>query len=146
MLNRILLLFLLTISFTLAAQDEWDNIKVIEDVDVVVDSVTIGLHDSPEFSLKEIERSVQPMKKKYTGFAIELIVSDHLLATNHAIFNDFGRIFLENSSTKYHYLFPVDYRRRKSMKNFFRKIIKPKAPNAKVVQYLNGVRTTEFSW
>lgn len=133
-------------SLVLSAQNHWENIQVVDEDAHHSDSIDVGFHDSPEFTQKQLERSIPNLKPEYTGYAIELIASDHLLKPNDSAFRDFGKIFLDQSSNKYRYLILIDYRRRKPIKRFYRKIIKTKAPDSKVVQYLNGVKTTEFSW
>ncbi len=144
--HRLLTFALCICSFMLSAQDNWEHIKVIGSVDEKPDTVKVDLYDTPEFSEKELERAIPSLKSEYSGFAIELITSEHLLSRNNPALSGFGQLFIDQYANKYRYLFPVEYHRRKSVKQFYRKIVKPKAPNSKVVQYLNGVRTTEFSW
>ena len=145
-MTKLLMFAFCAFSLVLSAQDNWENIRVVGEGARLTDSVDVGLHDSPEFTQKQLERSISGLKPAYTGYAIELIASDHLLKSNNSAFRDFGRIFLDESSNKYRYLILIDYHKRKSVKRFYRKIVKTKAPNSKVVQYLNGVKTTEFSW
>ncbi len=146
MLKQLMTFAFCFFSFLLSAQDNWDHIQVVDESDIV-DSIVVGLHDSPEFSQKQLERAIPSLKQDYTGYAIELLVSDHELSVNNSAFGGFGRIYMEQTtSNQYRYLVLIDFRRRRSVKQFYRKIIKPKSPNSKVVQYLKGVRTTEFSW
>jgi len=144
--KHLVTVFLCFISLGIFAQDNWDNIKVINGDEGVIETMEIDLHDSPEFSQKYLERSIPSLNTEYTGYAIELITSDFLLSPSNSAFSGFGRIYMNQTANEYQYLFLVDYQRRKSVKQFYRKIVKPKAPNSKVVQYLNGVKTTEFSW
>jgi len=143
MVARLVFVFFI-FPFMLFAQDNWSNIPVIGGENTL--DTVVAFHDSPEFSETEWERSIPYLPSGYTGYAIEIIASDHLLKSSHSALSDFGRIFMVQSGNKYHYLFLVDYHRRKSVKQFYRKIVKSKAPNSKVVQYLNGVKTTDFSW
>lgn len=80
----------------------------------------------------------------YEGFAIELTTSDLPLKRNYFLFNQFGNISVEKlKEGGYAYLIKVEFTKRETAENFVKNIILHRAPEAKVVEYVNGVRDTK---
>lgn len=110
-----------------------------------VDTVVV-LYDSPEMSNAYYVHSIRRLGENFSGYAIELIASEHSLKKNHVALKGFGKIYVDIIDQKYHYLFPIEVGRKKSIKKFLKDVIRPRHAEAIVVQYLHGVRTKVFSW
>ncbi len=152
--NILLLVYGVLSGVSLFAQAEVDTLGESWEIPVVglnnkneyVDSI-VRIHDSPVLSKNDFyARDVSPFDADYTGYAIELIESDYLLKQQNPAFSAIGKVYYVRIGEKYSYLFPVNFYRRKSIKKYFFSRIRPMQPNAKVVRYLHGTRTTTLNW
>ncbi|MFT6150270.1 MAG: outer membrane protein OmpA-like peptidoglycan-associated protein [Saprospiraceae bacterium] len=100
---------------------------------------------------KNSKSTVKPKKKSkipvhktkkvsqtYTGYKIELIVSEEMLLVNHRLFREMGGVEVDvTSEQKYAYLIG-NFSNEKSAKHFFNNVIKDRFPNTKIQRYENG--------
>lgn len=102
----------------------------------------VDTRDIPE---NMFERKVQKLTD-YTGFAIELTQSAFPIPKTSSSLNKFGKVYYQYLDGTYRYLILIDFNKKKAIKKFMKQVIYPKQPNAKVTRYLDGVRTSEYSW
>lgn len=99
-------------------------------------------------STKPVNITKQPQKihktkkvaKNYTGYKIEILVTDEPLAENHPLFREMGGIEMDVTNRgKYAYLVG-NFSSEKSANHFLQNVIKGRYPNATLQQYDNGNR------
>jgi hypothetical protein len=84
-------------------------------------------------------RKAKKVSAAYDGYAIEIASADKPLLQNDPIFKKFGNIvFDRREDGKYAYLIPVPFSTKKSSETFLDIVIKPKTPEAKLVEYKKG--------
>jgi len=80
----------------------------------------------------------------YNGFAIELTTSDLPLKRNYFLFNQFGNVSVEKlREGGYAYVVKVDFIKKETLESFIKNIILHRAPEAKAIEYVDGVRKAE---
>lgn len=136
------LLFLLTLPLSVHAQDDWN----VEMDNPLQEPKVIKLHDAPEISSKLFTKAIPTLNTNYTGYAIELIASKNRLERRNPNLKNYGKIYCTHIEDYFQYHILLDFNSKKSIKKYFRTNIKPHHPEAKVVRFLNGVRTTILKW
>ena len=81
------------------------------------------------------------LSASFTGHLIELIQSDSPLSRNYPLFDHFGNVFYSKlRNGKYAYTIEVKFATRKEMRKFLNNVVKPNAPDAKLIYYKIGKR------
>ena len=100
------------------------------------------LETSEPGPVRRVTRTHRKLAASYTGFAIELTVTDRPLSRTNHLFQKFGDIrYTKRADGRYAYLIPVDFRRRSSVEKYLNNIIIYKAPGARVLEFKLGVDT-----
>jgi hypothetical protein len=86
-------------------------------------------------------RRAQKISAAYHGYAIVVATSDLPLLSDDILFRQFGNLtYDQNPDGTYNYLIITPFQKKKSVKRFCERVIKGKAPKAKIVKYKTGVR------
>ncbi|MCR9289311.1 hypothetical protein OAF63_01300 [Saprospiraceae bacterium] len=130
---------LLLISVSLSAQNDWQVKQT-------------ALHNSP-LEEKVVQQQVQPpqiissiryhkrLPKTHSGIVIELAASNLPLERDLPIFRQFGNVHYHKlNEGGYSYIITTNFTTNESAQRFLQNIIKPKAPEAKVIEYEEGKR------
>ncbi len=81
------------------------------------------------------------LSASFSGYMIELIQSDVPLSRAYPLFNHYGNIYYSKMRDgKYSYSIAVQFATRKEMRKFLNNVVKPNAPDAKLVFYRTGKR------
>lgn len=86
-------------------------------------------------------RHHKSLPEDYSGFTIELIASAQPLRRDFTLFKQFGNVYydlLPNGT--YSYCILINFSNRKAIDEYLKMVIRPKAPDAKVVEYRGGKR------
>lgn len=79
----------------------------------------------------------------YSGYVIQLIISDLPLRRDYHLFEQFGSIFVDQlPGGGYAYCLKINFNEEAAIQQFLHTIIRPKVPNAKIIRYKKGVRKT----
>ncbi len=136
------LLFLLALPLTMQAQDDWDV-----EMDIPPqETKEVKLHDAPEISSKLFAKAIPSLNTHYTGYAIELITAKNRLERRNPNLKSYGKIYYTHIENSFQYHILLDFNSKRAIKKYFRTTIKPHHPEARVVRFLNGVRTTILKW
>lgn len=93
-------------------------------------------------TIRRVTRTHRKLPASYSGFAIELTVTDRPLGRSNHLFKKFGDIrYTKQADGRYAYLIPISFRRRASVENYLHNIIIYKAPGARVREFKLGVDT-----
>lgn len=85
-----------------------------------------------------IYRSTSEIEPNFSGFMVEIIYSDTRLHSKHKVLHNYGNIFLDGDVEEgYSYMIGT-FTSKDGAKDFFKKIILPAEPNARIVRYQNG--------
>lgn len=80
------------------------------------------------------------VKSNYTGYKIEILITDNPLPANHQLFNEMGGIEMDiTNQNKYAYLIG-NFSTEKSANHFLNTVIKGRYPEATIRKYDNGNR------
>ncbi len=137
----IFFLFLL-FSFGVNAQDDWS----VEMDTPLQETKEVKLYDTPEISTQLFTKAIPALLPNYTGYAIELIASKNKLERSNPNLKNYGKIYCTHIDNAFQYHILVDFNSKKAIKKYFKNNIKPHHPTARVVRFLNGVRTTVLKW
>lgn len=89
---------------------------------------------------KAIPLNLKSIATNFDGYSVEIISSISKLPNSHALFTQYGNLFLEERKDgKFAYLIG-EFGSEKEANLFLQNIISPKYPKANIVQYLNGRR------
>jgi len=81
------------------------------------------------------------LSASFSGHLIELIQSEVPLNRDYAVFNHFGNIhYSKLKDGAYSYTIEVKFATRKEMRKFLNNVVKPNAPDARLVYYRTGKR------
>ena len=81
------------------------------------------------------------LSASFSGHMIELIQSDVPLSRTYPLFNHFGNIYYSKMRDgKYSYTIAVKFATRKEMRKFLNNVVKPNAPDARLIFYRTGKR------
>lgn len=97
---------------------------------------------TPTTDISKYARLAKPMAENYTGYKIQLLGSKEELDANHAIYAQFGKIFLDKPAGQVYdfYYLIGDFNNVESANKFMRQMIVHRFPAAKVIRYTNGQR------
>ncbi len=85
-------------------------------------------------------RHHKKLSSYFSGYAIELTRSDLPLKRNYILFERFGGIQVDRLKRgSFSYLI-TGFRNQKAAKKHLQKIVKPQAPESRIVQYVRGKR------
>ena len=77
----------------------------------------------------------------FTGFAIEIATSTYPMDRTRPIFKQFGNVFFDKlSEGGYSYLIMANFSTKVAALEFVTNVVKPKAEEARLVQYIEGNR------
>ncbi len=77
----------------------------------------------------------------YNGYAIEIVKAKYPLERNYPLFKKFGNVHYEKlAEGGYSYCILLNFNSKKGAKQFLENVVKPKAPDARIVSYKLGVR------
>lgn len=86
-------------------------------------------------------RSARRISAAYAGCVIELASADRPLLHDNPIFKKFGNVQYDRTAEgKYSYFILVPFSSKKAIESFFEVVIKPRNPEAKIVEYKDGKR------
>lgn len=81
------------------------------------------------------------LSASFSGHMIELVQSDVPLSRTFPLFNHFGNIYYSKTRNgKYTYTIEMKFATRKEMRKFLENVVKPNAPEARLVYYRTGKR------
>lgn len=131
---------LLLITCGIYAQNDW-QVKPTAYHENVVNQEPLS---SPKAQPPKITSSVRYHKrlpKTHSGIVIELVASNLPLERDLPIFRQFGNVHYHKLDTGgYSYIITTNFTTHESAQRFLENIIKPKAPEAKVIEYKEGQR------
>ena len=88
-----------------------------------------------------VTKRAQKISAAYQGYAIEIAKSELPLLSDDVLFRQFGNLrYDQNEDGTYSYLVLTPFQKKKSVKKFYERIIKEKAPESKIVKYKSGNR------
>ncbi len=80
----------------------------------------------------------------FSGYVIELTTSERPLKRSHELFGQFGKVHYDQlEDGTYSYCIVVDFREKKAAKHFLEQVVRPKAADARIIQYKKGIRKTK---
>ncbi len=86
-------------------------------------------------------RHVEKIPSFYTGFAIELVLTEEPITKDNALFQQFGHVYYDKPQLgQYAYLILTNFTKRENVEKFIENVLKQKAPSAKVMVYEGGLR------
>jgi hypothetical protein len=89
----------------------------------------------------EYFRHVEKMPSFYTGFAIELVLTEEPITKEDPLFQQFGHVYYDKPQLgQYAYLILTNFTKRENAEKFIENVLKKKAPNAKVLVYEGGIQ------
>lgn len=81
------------------------------------------------------------LSASFSGHMIELIQSEVPLSRSYPLFNHFGNIYYSKMRNgEYSYTVEVKFATRKEMRKFLNNVVKPNAPDARLIFYRTGKR------
>ncbi|HHB79425.1 MAG TPA: hypothetical protein ENK85_09365 [Saprospiraceae bacterium] len=146
---RIFFSFFICLAFHLVAHGQVGDdfeFQVIIGEEGQADDTTVVLKDSPEVTEDYYVRTIGQLDKDYTGYAVELLITENLLSSDYSLFSGFGKIYFDFIMGKYHYVYPIKFRKKKAIKKYLKNNVRTRQANAVIVQYLHGVRTSVLPW
>lgn len=86
-------------------------------------------------------RHHKKLPKTFEGFVIELTTSDFPLNRDYHLFEQFGAVYYDKVKGKgYSYLIVADFSTKKAIKEYIKKVVIHKAPEARLIEYKKGAR------
>ena len=100
------------------------------------------LTPSNYYNVKDISKHLkaEAIVNEFTGYAVNLVVSNEELTAENAMFHAFGGLKVEKTENGQYRYFIDNFRTEKGTKDYFSKIILPRFPDAEVVFYKKGQR------
>ena len=141
-------LILYSYSLPLAAQQTFNEVAVVAGM-VATNSPTPNskVKTSNPYKGKSAAyyRHHKRLSATFSGYAIELVVSEKPLRRDAELFDQFGNIYykqLDTGAYAYYILLP-SFRKKKAMKTYLMNNVRPRAPQAQLVAYSGGIRKTK---
>jgi hypothetical protein len=103
-------------------------------------SVRGGSADAELKIRKSDDYPAKDIPKEYTGYRIEILVTDSLLAQQHEVFFRHGNIGLESLASNQFAYTVGDFQDAESATRFLQQFILPRYNEARIVSYQNGKR------
>jgi hypothetical protein len=86
-------------------------------------------------------RNCKKLSATYTGFAIEVAISDYPLSGDDRIFRFYGNIqYDKRPEGWYSYVIPAKFSNEASAKSFLKEVIWPQVEDARLIDYKEGNR------
>ncbi|HFC00160.1 MAG TPA: OmpA family protein [Phaeodactylibacter sp.] len=83
---------------------------------------------------------LQKVPKDYTGFKVQVLVSNSELPHSHRLFSQHGNLTMEETKSGGFAYLLGEFAEKKDAEAFLKNIITPRYPNAKVIDYFKGKR------
>jgi hypothetical protein len=85
-------------------------------------------------------RHVEKLPSFYTGFAIELVLTEEPITKENQLFQQFGHVYYDKPQAgQYAYLILTNFVHRNNAEKFLEMVVKNKAPNARILEYKSGL-------
>ena len=120
-----------------------------KDLEVLVQVETVGSGNEKSNGKKIIAKEnvvatpvirLKKVPQNYTGFRVQVLISNSELPHSHQLFSQHGNLTLEATKNGAYAYLIGDFADRKDAKSFLKNIIASRYPNAKVIDYLKGKR------
>ncbi len=124
--------------------------EVVETIEEVVEEVVEEKMEATEEIVEEVEVTKETFKptnaatlleKDYSGHKIEFFTSNAELPSSHEIFENHGNVFVEQRKDGSFAYLLGDFKKAKDAKRFLNTVLSNRYPNAKVIEYSDGVRS-----
>ncbi len=87
-------------------------------------------------------RFFKRLPQAHSGYLIEVATSNFPLTSEHPVFKKYGNVFYDKlREGGYSYLIKADFSSKEAVQEFLQKVILPKTPEARFVEYKEGIRT-----
>lgn len=92
--------------------------------------------------IKDTYRHHNALPETFEGIVIELTTSDFPLKRDYPLFKQFGQVYYDRVKDEgYSYCIIANFNSEQSLRKYLDQVIKPKASEAKLVEYKKGKRT-----
>ena len=123
-----------------AVFDEKEQEKIEGATEFVNDEY--DLTTSSYYNIRDIKKHLkaESIVNEFTGYAVNLVISNEALSAKNSIFNAFGGLKVEKTINGQYRYFIDNFKTKKGTKDYLEKIILPRFPDAAVVFYKKGQR------